>query len=344
MKTCGIIMMLGVATSSMAQEQQKPCSFNPDVMVLNLPQQELTEVEKNQLLRQLVQEKLLKDVYTKFYEKWKTTVFKEIPNEEQRHGRAVDALLNKYQLVNPDAKNTLGVFSDEKLTKLYNEWVTQGMTSPQAALQVGVTLEETDIVELEKTLSTVDNFDIQFVYKQLIKGSRNHLRELVKSLQNEGGSFKPSVLSDVEFKKILASPKEKHLYDDPNILPCTSPKQPQKLVIEGKPHEHGQPMKIFSGVVEKVTIVGQIAQQNTDKTMLISVFQYAPFQFAGSQLNAELKNTQFMEGSEMDLQRNPLVEVKGRWNGKHLEAQEIKFIREAFEQNVGGEEKNDDDD
>ena len=115
-------MMLGIATSSMAQEEQKPCSFKPDMMVLNLPKQELNETETKQLLHQIEQEKLFRDVYTTLYEKWQNKLFKEIPSEEQRHSQAIDTLLNKYQLTKPDAKNDPGIFSDPKLTQLYREW------------------------------------------------------------------------------------------------------------------------------------------------------------------------------------------------------------------------------
>jgi len=343
MKTYPMTVIFSLALTSisgLAQGQEKPCVFNPDLMVLNLPKQELSPVEQQGLLQQVGQEKLFKDVYLKLHAKWPNPLLKSIPEDEQRHGKGVAALLTKYQLTNPYVKEAEGVFADEKLTQRYQESVTKGSSSLVDALKMAANLEEQDIVELEKAIVATDNTDVQFVYKQLVKLSRNHLRELVKLLQEQGNPFKPTVLNEADFQGLISSPKEKSVYDDPNTIPCVSSKRP-KLVIEGKAHHGSQRVETFTGTIENATIAGQLVNIQ-GKIGRVTVSQYAPFQFSNDQVEIDITKAKFTKGSEADLARRLPVEVKGRWDGKRLEAREIKFIPEIVEINFS-KGKDDDD-
>jgi hypothetical protein len=207
-------------------------------MVFNFPSQELSQAEKEGLFQLLGQEKLLQDVYAKLYEKWQLPAFQKIPSGEERHANGVKALLKKYQLTDPNAGKAAGVFEEAKLTQQYQDLVTKGSTSLEEAMTVLASLEEQDAVDLEKAITVTDNFDVQFVYRQLAKGSRNHLRDLVGLLQGKGVTYQPTFYSAADFQKILVAGLEKYLYDDPSQVPC-KPKIQEKLQIEGKPNLRG---------------------------------------------------------------------------------------------------------
>jgi hypothetical protein len=246
MKTHALALILGLTATTMGYTAEpattaapgsspSPSSCTPDTIVFNFPSQDLSQAEKDGILLLLGQEKLLRDMYTKLYEKWQLPEFQNIPSGEDRHAKGVKALLKKYQLTDPNADKAVGVFAEAKLTQQYQDLVTKGSVSLIEALTVLASLEEQDAVALEKAITGTDNFDVQFVYKQLAKGSRNHLRDLVNLLQGKGVTYKPVSYSAADFQKVLDSSKEKYLYDDPAVVPC-KPKIQEKLQMEGKPN------------------------------------------------------------------------------------------------------------
>ncbi len=40
---------------------------------------------------------------------------------------------------------------------------------------------------------------------------------------------------------------------------------------------------------------------------------------------ADIQNAQFEDGYRADLRKNAVVEIEGRWDGKHLHASEVEF-------------------
>jgi Uncharacterized protein domain (DUF2202) len=54
----------------------------------------------------------------------------------------------------------------------------------------------------------VDNQDINFVYDNLTKGSRNHLRSFYGQVLNQNSSYKAQYITQTEFDVIIDSPKE----------------------------------------------------------------------------------------------------------------------------------------
>jgi hypothetical protein len=83
--------------------------------------------------------------------------------------------------------------------------MTQGNKTDVDALKVGATIEEVDIVDLQKHLKETDNKDIALVYDNLMRGSRNHLRAFVKNLNTRGITYAPQYLTQTEYNTIIAS-------------------------------------------------------------------------------------------------------------------------------------------
>ena len=148
----------------------------------------LTEAEQNDLQFMREEEKLSRDVYNHLFEIWGSPLFSSIAISEQRHMDAVLNLLNKYTISDPAAGNAAGVFTSEPLQLLYDQLVAEGEVSEIAAIQVGITIEETDIADLEAAISATTMSDIARVYSNLLKGSRNHLSAFINNLEALGGN------------------------------------------------------------------------------------------------------------------------------------------------------------
>jgi hypothetical protein len=165
--------------------------------------------ETNGLLCMREEEKLAHDVYSALYDKWNLRPFSNITRSEQMHMNAILSLLTRYSLQDPVDVNGAGVFKNEILQNLYNALMVEGNKSVVDALKVGATIEEVDIVDLQKHLHETDNQDITFVYDNLMRGSRNHLLAFVKNLKVQGVTYVPQYLSTVEYEQIISGSMER---------------------------------------------------------------------------------------------------------------------------------------
>jgi hypothetical protein len=177
-------------------------------LVASLPKQDLSTTEAAGLTYLREEEKLARDVYTKLYAKWGLPVFGNIALSEQRHFDALKVLLDRYELNDPAADNTVGVFTDSSLRTLYEGLLAQGQVSPAAALQAGATIEDLDIRDLDQALAAIDNDDLRIVYQNLQRGSRNHIRAFVIRLEALGETYEAQYISAAALTEILASPRE----------------------------------------------------------------------------------------------------------------------------------------
>jgi len=170
----------------------------------------LTEIEVEGLLFMREEEKLARDVYLRLYDLWNINIFKNIAASEQTHTDAIKALLDSYSLDDPMSNDENGVFANDDLQALYNQLVDQGSQSLEDALKVGAAVEEIDILDLEKYIAQTDNADIQMVYENLLKGSRNHLRSFAETIQKQtGATYQPQYLPEDEYQAIVGSEIER---------------------------------------------------------------------------------------------------------------------------------------
>jgi len=112
--------------------------------------------------------------------------------------------LVRYRLPDPVSDTAVGKFSDPQFASLYNDLVTQGSASLAQAYQVGCLIEELDIADLHAARSVTAHADIQFVYGNLERGSRNHLRlrAFSSTLKATGGSYQAKHLTQRVFDQI----------------------------------------------------------------------------------------------------------------------------------------------
>ena len=177
--------------------------------VINLPTEPLEDAEKARILFIREEEKLAYDVYHTMFDIYGVNVFQNIPNSELSHMEAMLLIIRKYNLVDPMETNARGVFVNPTLQALYTQLVSQGRVSLLAAYQVGATIEDLDISDLNSSLAVTNNQDVRLVYDFLNKGSRNHMRSFYKNIKNWNGTYIPVYITQAEFDAIVNSAMER---------------------------------------------------------------------------------------------------------------------------------------
>lgn len=168
----------------------------------------LTPQEIEDLVHLREEEKLARDVYRYLYDVWGQWVFDNIAASEQTHMDAVKGLLDRYGIEDPVGEDMEGVFVNPYLQDLYNQLTADGGRSDRDAAWVGATIEDLDIFDLKEMLGHTAKADLQSVYENLMKGSRNHLRSFCGLLESLGETYAAQYLEQAEIDTILAAPKE----------------------------------------------------------------------------------------------------------------------------------------
>jgi hypothetical protein len=200
-------VLLGVLTMS-CQKQNMHSGNSMQEQIASLPKEAINIEERNGLVLMREEEKMAHDVYSFLYDKWNIMIFNNIASSEQTHTDAVLKLLDKYDIDDPASGKNIGVFNDTSLQRMYNQLLINGNYSLLSALTVGATIEDLDIYDLEKLILKVDNQDIVFVYNNLLKASRNHMRAFYSQIVNNGGTYRAKYISQQQLEDIVNSPKE----------------------------------------------------------------------------------------------------------------------------------------
>jgi hypothetical protein len=174
----------------------------------NVQVQALTMDEQENLIYMREEEKLARDVYLTLGEYFDTNIFRNIAAAEQKHMDRIKSLLDKYGLVDPVVDDTVGVFTNPIFSEFYDSKTNDDVTIKEAIL-TGVLIEETDIMDLQQAINVTDNADIQNVYGNLLRGSRNHLRAFVRRLEAMGIVYESSILEQSVADDIVNSPTER---------------------------------------------------------------------------------------------------------------------------------------
>lgn len=162
----------------------------------------LSEGERNLLVYMREEEKLARDVYLTLNGMWRHATFESIAVSEQRHMDAVKKMLDKYQLPDP-ALDGVGVFTDQGLQALYNTLIASGSGSLVDALKVGCTIEDVDIMDLQRAMEMATHVDLDVLYQHLSDGSRKHLRAFAGALDELGASYTPQYMSQEMYDAII---------------------------------------------------------------------------------------------------------------------------------------------
>ena len=121
------------------------------------------------------EEKLAHDVYTTLGETWEARQFDRIADSETQHLEAWRTVLSDKGLSDPTAGDPLGEFDDPDLQAMYEDLVARGLTSLAEAAQVGIDIEQMDIVELSAALESADDPAVSKVLTDQLAASERHL-------------------------------------------------------------------------------------------------------------------------------------------------------------------------
>jgi hypothetical protein len=172
---------------------------------------ELSDSEAAGILFMREEEKLARDVYLTLYEEWGLGIFENIASSEATHMEAVKSLIDRYGLEDPAAGKDVGEFTNQELQGLFDELVEQGSQSLVEALKVGAAIEEMieeiDILDLQRHIAETDKADVQRVYENLMKGSRNHLQAFTSTIERQGETYQPQYLDQETFDEIVNAPR-----------------------------------------------------------------------------------------------------------------------------------------
>jgi len=194
----------GVA-NSIKTDSLAPCITE---CLVSLDYQEISPEEEAHLILMREEELMAQEVYAYLYSLYNIPVFNNISRSENTHTLTVKVLLDKYNIADPALGHEVGVFHDQEIQELYNNLTEQGSQSFLDALIVGITIEDLDIYDLEVCLGDVDNTDIDLVFTNLSKGSRNHMRAFYGHLDNQGFTYAPQYITQAYFDDIVNSPWE----------------------------------------------------------------------------------------------------------------------------------------
>ena len=129
------------------------------------------------------EEKLAGDLYEVFYDQTGLTVFDKIANSEDLH---MNALVKQAESYGIDVSDLLalpaGEYSDPSLQDLYSALLTAGSLSAEDALNVGVAIEQADMMDLAEAINLVAGTKLVGVYSHLMDGSASHLAAFDASL------------------------------------------------------------------------------------------------------------------------------------------------------------------
>ena len=120
------------------------------------------------------EERMARDLYALFADKYDAAVFSRISASEQRHFDAVGVVLDRYAVPDP-AGTAAGRYADATIQQLYDGWRADGLASLPAAYRVGIALETRDIADLQRLQAATTVSDLDRLYAALERGSQHHL-------------------------------------------------------------------------------------------------------------------------------------------------------------------------
>ncbi|MGM0541897.1 MAG: DUF2202 domain-containing protein [Pseudomonadota bacterium] len=207
------ISLITVALSANAEDLSVESTVTSETTVESYieasPIEAISSDEEAGLIFMREEEKLARDVYLTLYDIWGLKVFSSIAESEQTHTDTMKMLLDKYQIADPVLDDSIGVFTDQHFTEIFEALVAKGRESLEGALQVGAQIEDLDMKDIVESIEVVEgNDDIVMVYEELLKGSRNHLRSFWDVLVKNGFTYTPLYISQEEFDSIINSPME----------------------------------------------------------------------------------------------------------------------------------------
>ncbi|MFP5253868.1 MAG: DUF2202 domain-containing protein [Actinomycetes bacterium] len=133
------------------------------------PAGELTDAQADALALNAEHAKLARDLSTAFADATGDVRFRHLAQAGSHHLRALQAMLDVYEVTDPTAGNGPGEFADDAVAADYQALLEEGSGSEDAALEVARELADSDADRLDDTAEDVedDAADLSRVYEHL---------------------------------------------------------------------------------------------------------------------------------------------------------------------------------
>ncbi len=141
------------------------------------PAGELTDAQAEELAVNAERETLARDLYPAFADATGDVRFAHLAMAESHHLRALQAMLDVYEVTDATAGNGPGEFDDSEVAAEYDALLEEGSGSEDAALEVAREVEQSFVDVLEQAADDLedDASDVSRVYEHLVFGSERHL-------------------------------------------------------------------------------------------------------------------------------------------------------------------------
>jgi hypothetical protein len=174
----------------------------------SLPKETVSTSEKNLLLHMREEEKLARDVYTVLFQVTKVKAFGNIAKAEQQHMDLIKMMLDRYGIKDPLISDKVGDFPSATFSSLFQTLALFGINSKVHAELVGAFIEDLDIYDLNQAIKATNNRDINTVWQNLNRGSRNHMRAFYGLLKAQNILYPGIILPQATILAIVNSAHE----------------------------------------------------------------------------------------------------------------------------------------
>lgn len=140
----------------------------------------LSPAARAALLFQIDEERMARELYTAFGDKWDLRPFRNIVRAEARHEAVLQALAKRAGLATAEAAP--GRFATAEVQRRHDALLVRGMKSATDALQAGALVEEQDIADLRTLAATTDSAELKQAVAALEQASGHHLAAFVRNL------------------------------------------------------------------------------------------------------------------------------------------------------------------
>lgn len=167
---------------------------------------ELNDQAKQKIIYMIEGEKLARDLYYKFSDKYDYPNFEQLYKAEQTQKQALQKLAEKYGLENPAAKKGIGEFKNPQIQNYYDSYLKQGNKNLSEAIKSSNKAEEIAALIYPQALSKTNKKDVKFVLKRLNIAAKNHLRLHAQTIEDKGIKYdKPTHLKPADYNRIIHS-------------------------------------------------------------------------------------------------------------------------------------------
>lgn len=182
---------------------------NTASLLHTLPLEPLDEAEKDGLIFLLEAAEFAHDVHKTLHGQWRSVTapinvtYDQLVAYEDLDIQLIQILCTRYGLTIPNT--TVGTYTNQELTTLYQTTVATGMTSLENAYISGAIASEIYVNAVREQLLQTNNYDLLIMYQKLLQNAEGYMRLIVSPLEHYGVYYKPTYISYALYEEIIGA-------------------------------------------------------------------------------------------------------------------------------------------